>query len=276
MFEKKKFIDAVMLGDVEKARELALRLPKLLTQTYGYGESALYKAITKKDLAMAKMLVEAGARPDLDVSKHGNGLCMAARENAVEILGMFCEAYPHLIDAPGIEGYTPLMFAAHNGNDLCLSLLLSKGAKIDLVNMGGKTAQMIAVELKKTTCAHWLEETAEGKPLSLMYNTVPAGVQSQGPEGWQKLSADRIAYVASDDLIGLSLKTVFNFATREITRVTRNLESGHETHDTRGFGELADIAPLQAALREIERLGSAVDMQGALVAPVKLMRLPGK
>ncbi|GMI23858.1 hypothetical protein TeGR_g5946 [Tetraparma gracilis] len=79
-----------------------------------------------------------GTTPLMEAAFHGHS----------EILTMFIEHNAHLNTSSGI-GWTALHYASQANKPDCVALLIAAGARVDMKNAKGKTAQMRAIEQGK-------------------------------------------------------------------------------------------------------------------------------
>ncbi len=117
-----------------------------------YGDSALTLAALKGQLAVATMLLEAGA----EVNPSGwTPLHYAAYEGYRELIALLIKSGAKL-DLPAPNRQTALMLAAKNGHEEIVRLLIAAGANISLQDADGKTARALALEKGHTDTARWL------------------------------------------------------------------------------------------------------------------------
>lgn len=116
----------------------------------GQQDTSLIAAIRADEMEVAKFLIEQGA----SVNERGYGgftplVIVAARQDTAyrhskEIAALLIEKGAALDDRENVSGNTPLMTAAHVGNENTLRLLLDCGAVLDKKNKEGKTALDLA------------------------------------------------------------------------------------------------------------------------------------
>jgi hypothetical protein len=106
--------------------------------------SALRIAIQDHDAAKLRHVLRQGADPNVRDS-NGDTMLHDLRDPDADLIPVLIAAGadPNLI---GNYGYTPLMRAAHMGNDAVLSALIAGGAKVNVVRSNGGTALSDAIE----------------------------------------------------------------------------------------------------------------------------------
>lgn len=140
------FIQAVMAGDVARARALGALAPDGFNTFGKDGESAILIAVDRGDVAMVQALLAAGANPNGGPNR--TPLHPATREIALKMLPMLlaAKADPNLPFAD----QSPLFEAALIGEVRAAKMLLASGAKIELGNNIG-----ITPSIKAATADHW-------------------------------------------------------------------------------------------------------------------------
>jgi ankyrin repeat protein len=94
-------------------------------------------------LDFVKVLLAAGVDPNA-TNRYSNALCSAAYQDNLEVLALLL-AQPRIkVDAPDVDGYTALMWAADHSSLDIVNLLIKAGAKTDLKNSRGETAADLA------------------------------------------------------------------------------------------------------------------------------------
>lgn len=105
------------------------------------GYTPLMMAIRNESLPMAELFLEAGADAKLRNKYNETAIMLASYHGQTEIVK---ELYVHgaAIDH---TGWNPLLYAATNGHDETINLLLVMGADINAASDNGATALMMAV-----------------------------------------------------------------------------------------------------------------------------------
>ena len=120
-----------------KVAKILVNAPKIdLNILNVLGESPLMLAALKGELELATQMVKKGA----DVNKTGwTPLHYAASNGQVSVIKLLLENYAY-IDAESPNGTTPLMMASMYGSPEAVKLLLDEGADPSLKNQQGMTA----------------------------------------------------------------------------------------------------------------------------------------
>jgi ankyrin repeat protein len=125
-----RVIEAAKGGDREAVREL-LREGADVNATEGDGTTALHWAAMKGDVAMAEMLLYAGANPKATTRLGAyTPLLLAARRGDAAMVATLTRAGADVEHATS-NGTTPLMLAAASGSVEAVTHLLDRGARID-------------------------------------------------------------------------------------------------------------------------------------------------
>lgn len=130
---------AAQNGDFPMLEMLLRNKPNILRKNK-YGDSALMLAAIRGDLKSVVALVAAGAEID---PEGWTPLIYAAFEGQTEVV-RFLLTLDIDIDAQAANGMTALMAAARNGNLEIVRILLEQEADVHLVNQDGKTALELA------------------------------------------------------------------------------------------------------------------------------------
>ena len=157
---------AVENGDVE---ELKLVIAKIDVDRrikdanpYKNNSTLLIVAARNTDLEIVNLLIEHGANPSLQNSQNetalhnaiGCGLGSQAGVNVVEKLAESDE----ILDVPEINGWTPLHLCALHSLDKEGRILISRGARLNVVDQEGRTPLKISQLKGDTQFAELLQE----------------------------------------------------------------------------------------------------------------------
>ena len=106
---------------------------------------ALISASEEGNDEIVKMLLENGAKVNLQLDNGGCALMMASQKGHEGIVKMFLENGAK-VDLQMYDGWTALMFASGQGHEVIVKMLLGKGATVDLQLDNGGTALFAASE----------------------------------------------------------------------------------------------------------------------------------
>ena len=107
-------------------------------------ETPLYQAIQRKRLAAARMLLAAGANPNIPAHETKTALSWAAAQGSEESLGLLLQQPSIALDTPDKFGQTPLLRAADAGHTKSVRMLLDRGANVKHADDEGRTALSLA------------------------------------------------------------------------------------------------------------------------------------
>jgi uncharacterized protein len=153
--------------DLDRVKELAAGLD--LSEQHEKAGTALMFATGRGVLPTVQLLLNLGANPnDTHRALEMTALHLACsggfREIAEELL-----SHSASLEARDNQGWTPLMFAAQEGQLSCVELLLERGAQVDAADLTGRTALMQAAR-----CGH----------LSIAEKLIEAGADVNAQSGW--------------------------------------------------------------------------------------------
>ena len=136
---------AAFNGQSEIVRSLLSTFPDMTDATNDDGETPLIIACMKGNLAVAKLLLDAGA--DANRSQlNGNSPLHFAAWSGNKFIGNDLIAAHAQADAQNGNGETPLILAAREGNNEFVSLLVEHGADVNLADNLQHTALYYASE----------------------------------------------------------------------------------------------------------------------------------
>ena len=113
-----------------------------------------------KAVEMTKVLIAAGADVAICTEKKKRNLLHLAckyHENNLELVDFLIKTKKIDINEQDCYGYTPLIYAAINGDVKTCKLLLNKGAKIDATSKSGKNALDYAIKKRHAETVKFLE-----------------------------------------------------------------------------------------------------------------------
>ena len=109
-----------------------------------FSETPLYQAIQHKRLSAAKMLLAAGADPNIPAHETRTALSWAAAEGSEESVELLLQQPSIALDTPDTFGQTPLLRAADAGHTKSVRMLLNKGANIKHADNESRTSLSLA------------------------------------------------------------------------------------------------------------------------------------
>ncbi len=119
-----EMLTAARTGDAARVKALLRQNRRLLTARDWLGNTALIMAVNSGQHAVAELLFNAGAQPDIHE---------AAAIGQTERVRALLDEEASWLDAYSAEGFTPLALAAHYGHVETVWLLLTRGANVNAV-----------------------------------------------------------------------------------------------------------------------------------------------
>jgi hypothetical protein len=216
------------------------------------GEKLLHHALVCKEPRAAMMLVERNvtlARPEDEM------LCTSfARCGDVPLLEAAFARWEILRKNINKKGYytgcTMLHYAAQENAAEMVRFLLDHGARTDLVSAAGQTP----LQSVQGCGFDAVEALLREKDAELATTATAQG------DGWKKLGDHEIAHARTEEAIGYRITTVFNFAAREVTKISANLKTGSEALETRNFDDMSDRKAAEQALAELQKRGGTATL----------------
>ena len=137
------FLEAVARGDNRRVRRYLRRARELADATDHDGNSALFWACHEGHRDTARILLRAGAAPQVEPHReNGNPLRIASQEGRPDIVRLLLR-YGAEPDRGNREQPTPLQIAAQEGHAEVVGLLLQYGAGPGIAN-GARTPLQLA------------------------------------------------------------------------------------------------------------------------------------
>lgn len=155
---QRRLATAAGMNNIVSTRELLRHgLPVDILSASGNGTTALMIAAAGGRTEVMKLLLDAGANPQLQDRRGDSSLMAAVRIGSLEAVRMLQErgVDPNQRD---IDGRTALIWAARTGRLDIVNALLEKGADISLSDSAGQNALMVATAKGHTAVASALRE----------------------------------------------------------------------------------------------------------------------
>lgn len=139
------FIRSSALGELDQLRELLDQDPELTNTTDGDGRTALIHATLNNEVRAVGFLLERGANPDLRDRRGFGALHFAAQDYLPHVVSLLVSAGA-AVDLVDVHGNSPLSKAVFNsrGRGEVIELLLGAGADPHLKNEHGVSPAELA------------------------------------------------------------------------------------------------------------------------------------
>lgn len=157
-----ELVDATRALDVRQVTKLLRRRHTEVDQRDSFGTTALIYAVDKRNRVIAKLLLDAGADPNIvsteasdDGSKGDTALKVAVTNNDVAMAAYLMDRGSRM-EVRDLTGLTAPAWAARRGSLGCLALFVAKGWPIDQVDADGFTLLAWAATGGQLGTAQWL------------------------------------------------------------------------------------------------------------------------
>jgi ankyrin repeat protein len=170
---------AAYWDDLETAR-LLLQAGATPDVTNRYGVTPLSLASTNGNAAMIELLLNAKADPNLALPGGETPLMTAARTGKAEALKVLLTNGAEVKPKDDTHGQTALMWAAAEGNTAAVEMLLEFGAELHAVSKGGFTAMMFAAREGQTGVVKALLKAGVNVDETLQPPAKHAGITAMG------------------------------------------------------------------------------------------------
>lgn len=249
LFKRTRTFLAVESNDVEEVKKLLRKKidPNMRLDTDYRSVYLLECAANKGNPEIVALLLEYGAKVDI---RHGSPFHEAAKCGHVDVVEVMLESDPDLISSLDGEGNTALHIAAAHGHAKVAAYLLSMGADPNSENFNHRTPLFLAQKQNNK------ETEALLMPLT---KTICSLSAAEEQKRWKMLSTQKVAHIMVETDIGYKITDVFNFESRDRTRIVQNLETKAETIETKSFDDIADKTPLETACEKLKQLGGQAD-----------------
>lgn len=243
--------NAIAKGDV-KIIQLLLDAKADPNNVHGYHDvTPFWQAAKKGDMQIINMLLEAGA----DVNATGErklsvyGYAVARKNKA---LADALVARGAKTDVADKDGWTPLFYAARNGDGDTAQFLLDQGARTYLKDDNGNTVLGIAEHYEKFATRRIIQ----------------AHIDAKVPQ-WQQVGDQEIAHVSILRDQGYRLTTAFNMEAKTCTVIAHNFTTGRDAVSVKSFDEMNNAALLKTAAEKLAGFQKPAAEQQNDPAPAK-------
>ena len=238
------------------------------------GPTALGFALILERDDLVRTLVDLGASPLHHVDhNYPNMLFVAAALGRAEIVTEWVDAYRAASREINIDDDTLLHIACQHKQPKCVRVLLAHGFYTASKSTSGRSPLLYAEQAGDLESVKMLHAAERGQlpdrnerqgELVLrraqrtgpVPEVLPAAILPtvQTPDGWHVIDDARVARVTDVPAIGYRLTEIFNFATGEVMRLNRNLETGAETAVVSSFADLLQHDVLADAAAQLGKV----------------------
>lgn len=227
---------------------------------------AFLRACHNADAPMMSMMIERGANPRAYTGDYGyhpvHYLAVSGCVDGFRIL-QSANAIAHIDARLTSDGNTPLHLAALNGHVGMIEALCAAGARRDLENNEGLTAEAAALKKDKLPAVKALQAAALDAAGQEKTETAKTpDIHMETGETWMRIGRHSVAQVQTIAPLHRRITHVFNFESREKLTISENLKTGAEsTLPPQRFDEInrSAIDAAENALKE--RGGAAAEAQ---------------
>lgn len=283
---KGKFREAIERNDIARvARYIDQGMD---VRDSGYGWQPLLAAVFYGHKDMAALMIRKGAnfsefyRNDGMTEAWQTLLHVAARQGHVEVAKLLLENDRFdntLVNKRDSQQNTALHLAAQHGHLDMVRLLLDHGFDPKLTGANGKLPIGLANQSGKPDIVDLLHERMAPKPKPAPAPATAANDAPKPPAApagkWRLADDCTVASVTDMPELGYKITELFNFSSRERTRIVNNLKTKADTVQTSSFDELRERAQLEEAFAAFKRLGGRADGVGIDGTAGKPHRLKG-
>ena len=231
------------------------------------GRSPLSRAAGEGFNALLKLLLVA---PEIDVDaqkKDGDtALRLAVCNNQTESVRLLLEAGAN----PNIQntnGNTPLIRAVAQGYTEITKLLLEHGANPHIRNNDLMTAADHAKARKQYATLHLVTEflsqqqdSTQPAPAAVVQDTIPANATTEDNHAppistatWHISDDQEIARVSDKPAIGKKMTEIFNFRAERVITIIKDVQQNSETTLEKNFADVQNSGWLEEAAKAYER-----------------------
>ncbi|MFN7114277.1 MAG: ankyrin repeat domain-containing protein [Alphaproteobacteria bacterium] len=157
------------------------------------------------------------------------------------------------------DGNTALHMAAVNGHVGMVEALLAAGARRDLENNEGLTAEAAALKKDKRHCAKAIRAAEDASFVQKPAAAQEAAQDEASGESWLRVGAHSIAQVQTMVPLNRRITHLFNFESRERMTISENLKTGAEVTLPPQSFDTIDRAAIETASAELQRQGGTVN-----------------
>lgn len=241
--------DAVKAGQSDMVA-LLLKHKADPNNKYGYSNNTpFWMAVREGDMGIITQLLEAGGdvntRGDKDKSVYTHAVATKNKQ-----LAEMLRAGGAKTDSKDKFGWTPLFYAARNGDTETVATLLANGSRTYLKDCDGRSVLRIAEEAEQFAARDMIQSHIDAQ--------VPA---------WQKVSDQEIAHVSIFRQQGYRLTETFNMETKTCAVIAHNFATGKDAVVVQSFDELKNPLLVKTATEKLAGLTPAAEQQNTPAKP---------
>jgi ankyrin repeat protein len=135
---------AVVLGMIDKVKEVLVARPSLVNAKDDSGETPLHVAAETHHKAIAELLLASGAEVEIRDKRGLTPLHKAAVTDSLAIVELLCSGKANLA-ARDEDGWTPLHYAAYRASASVVDALVRRGADVTAKTKDGRTPLDLAL-----------------------------------------------------------------------------------------------------------------------------------
>jgi len=241
--------DAVKAGQGEMVA-LLLKHKADPNHKYGYSNNTpLWMAVRQGDMGIITQLLEAGGdvntRGDKDKTVYTFAVATKNKPLADVLLARGAKT-----DTKDKFGWTPLFYAARNGDTETVAALLQSGSRTYLKDCEGRSVLRVAADAEQFAARDMIQ----------------SHIDAQVPS-WQKVSDQEIAHVSIFRQQGYRLTETFNMETKTCAVIAHNFATGKDAVVVQSFDELKNPLLVKTATEKLAGLTPAAEQQNTPAKP---------
>lgn len=228
---------------------------------YNEGVTPLVNAIDYERTEVAKILLEAGANPNLASGQYKTTpLVVAIQTRNFEMVKLLVEKYKANVNHQTSSGRSPLIVAAEfNYDDKITTFLIANGADPNLVNSYNKNALTIARERKQEGIVNVLAKVTSERPVSSTNSSSSNSSSSENRNTNSSSGSNRNSALAQEaqeeyEKLYSRLQELDNLYNKEVQKIQRQIEKDRKSGVQANLFMNAERRRAQSYLDEAHRI----------------------